>query len=454
MQIASGDSSVGGTKAWVTSEFAFARALMALMALLYGFFGSIAAAWRWSRDDEAQGRATCCCRRRSGRPSTCGASSWRSSPASCAPSASICSSPSSSTTCCPTRRRWRSAGRSTWPTTCGRPWSSALPTLVFYLGVSFFLGERWRRPVTVFLFPIALLLLCGFFLWSWAPTWLDLRINQFLMLIDPSGFRWINETWIKLDRGAGFYNTARVGIDLPFLLSRLAFLGVGLLGVVLAQRHLAAHLQGQTSSAGDGTRRWFRRRNATLEASPGEAGGTTTGATTGVTTGAVVPFPRSLADLRMRTGGAGLVQGTLEVAGTELRNLLASPGLYLFGVLILVQTLGNSLIALGPFQTELLITPGEAAVQSMETLSLLLGLLLMFYTVESIERERADGPRGHLLLDAGAHGLAALRQGARQQRGRPADGGRHLPGLRHRHPHPGKSGAQPRARSFWPGACC
>ncbi len=252
-----------------------------------------------------------------------------------------------------------------------------LPTLVFYTGVSFFLGERWRRPVTVFLFPIALLLLCVFFLWTWAPTWLDPRINRLLMLVEPSGFRWINETWIKIDRGAGFYNTARVGIDLPFLLSRLAFLGLGLLGVVLAHRHLAAHLQGEAS--GDGTRGWFRFRRAAVVTAGSETGG------------AVVAFPRSLSDLRMRTGGVGLGQGILAVAGTETKNLLSSPGLYLFGALILLQTLGTSLLAQGHLQTELLITPGTAAARSLNTLSILLGLLLMFYTVESLERERTTG---------------------------------------------------------------
>ncbi len=85
----------------------------------------------------------------------------------------------------------------------------ALPALVFYLGAAFYLGERWRKPIAVFLFPTAILLLCGFFLWNWAPTWLDPRINQALMLIDPAGFRWLNETWLKLDRGALFYNTDR-----------------------------------------------------------------------------------------------------------------------------------------------------------------------------------------------------------------------------------------------------
>ena len=246
-----------------------------------------------------------------------------------------------------------------------------LPTLVFYLGVAFFLGERWRRPVTMFLFPTALLI-SDFFLWDWSPTWLDPRLNRLLMLIDPAGFRWLNETWIKLDRGAEFYNHVRISLDAGFVLSRLAFLGLGLAGVALAQRHLARNLQ---ADAGGSGRRWLGRRRAALaEAS-----------------GAAVGFPRPLAALRMRSRGIGLAAGILEVARTELRNLLASPGLYLFGALILLQTLGSNLLALGPFQTELLITPGATAVRTLNTLSVLLCLLLMFYTAESIERERASG---------------------------------------------------------------
>ena len=92
----------------------------------------------------------------------------------------------------------------------------------------------------------------------------------------------------------------------------------------------------------------------------------------------------------MRAQGIGLAAGSLEVAGVELRNLLASPGLYLFGVLILVQTLGTSLVSVGPFQTEVLITPGNAAVQ-VGILAALVCLLLMFYTAESLERERSTG---------------------------------------------------------------
>src|SRR4029079_1513387 len=78
-------------------------------------------------------------------------------------------------------------------------------------------------------------------------------------------------------------------------------------------------------------------------------------------------------------------------AGTEVRNLLASPALYLFSALILLQVLGSSLVFLGAFQTRLLLTPGVLAVGSMGELSFLLCALLMFYTVESLERDQRTG---------------------------------------------------------------
>ena len=52
--IQSGDTSVGGTQAWVTSEFSFAMALAVLVAMLYGFFGSIGSGMAVISDDEAR----------------------------------------------------------------------------------------------------------------------------------------------------------------------------------------------------------------------------------------------------------------------------------------------------------------------------------------------------------------------------------------------------------------
>src|SRR5262249_31115654 len=138
---------------------------------------------------------------------------------------------------------------------------------------------------------------------------------------------------------------------------------------------LAAHLQGETG--GDP---WLLRLFSRLYRWPRR-----------IAARVAALFPSRPATLRTRSGEISFSGAIRTVAGTELRNLLASPGVSLFGVLILLQTLGTPLLALGPFQTELLVTPGLAAARAMNTLSVLLGLLLMFYTAESLERESSTG---------------------------------------------------------------
>jgi ABC-2 type transport system permease protein len=373
LTISSGDASVGGTKAWITSEFNFAFLLVTLVTILYSFFASIASGMAVISDDEAQVGEIL--HSTSLRPAEY---VWGKFLAILAGFVVVFAIHLLLTMffnhLVPNAKAAEIQGPFHLVNYVRPVLVFALPTLIFYLGAAFYLGERWRKPVAVFLFPTAVLLFCGFFLWNWAPTWLDPRINQALMMIDPGGFRWLNETWLKADRGATFYNTTPIGLDLPFVLSRLAFLGLGLAGVFLAQRHMTTHLQGE--SVTEGGWRLFRRRSR--EVSP-------------AVNGAVLSASRPLSALGARSGDVGLFRGIRLVASTELKNLLASPGLYLFGALILLQTLGSSLLTLGAFQTEILLTPGLTAVGSFNTLSLLLCLLLMFYTVESLERERASG---------------------------------------------------------------
>src|SRR4051794_22627163 len=54
VRIQSGDSSVGGTKSTITSEFAVAQLLVILVPLIYGFFASIAAGMAVIQDDECR----------------------------------------------------------------------------------------------------------------------------------------------------------------------------------------------------------------------------------------------------------------------------------------------------------------------------------------------------------------------------------------------------------------
>lgn len=382
MQISTGDASVGGTKAWITSEFNFAFFLTMLVALIYGIFASIASGLAIPTDDENKVGDLL-----HSTPLRPGEYVWGKFLAVAFAFLVALALHVAFTIffyhLVPSAEAAEIRGPFDIVNYLRPVVVFAIPTLVFLLGVAFYLGERLRRPLAVFLFPIAVLVACAFFLWDWSPTWLDPGVNRLLMWIDPAGFRWLNETWLKLDRGAAFYNTTRIGLDLPFVLSRIAFLGLGLLAVGLAQRHLAASLRGEALPASGRSRRLWRR------GSQGAQGPATAQDESPEISArpAFVPLPA----LGMRTTSPGFWRGASQVAGTELRNLLASPALYIFAALILLQTLGNSLIVSGVFETRLLITPGQLAASSMGVLSFLLSLLLMFYTVESIERDRTTG---------------------------------------------------------------
>ena len=80
-----------------------------------------------------------------------------------------------------------------------------------------------------------------------------------MMLIDPAGFRWLNETWLKVDRGVSFYNTAAIPFDWGFLISRAAFVVLGFGSVAWSRWHFAAVLRGTS-------RRVMKRRGGAAAA--------------------------------------------------------------------------------------------------------------------------------------------------------------------------------------------
>ena len=70
-------------------------------------------------------------------------------------------------------------------------------------------------------------------------AWLTTTMNRTLMLIEPYGFRWLRETWLKVDLGTAFYNTQSMPVDAAFAVSRLAFTLCGVVVVAASARHFA-----------------------------------------------------------------------------------------------------------------------------------------------------------------------------------------------------------------------
>ena len=239
-----------------------------------------------------------------------------------------------------------------------------LPQILLYAGVSFFIGVWTRRPVLVFLFPLVMLL---YWLMGW-PGWLPQGISDMLALLEPTGRIWIHETFIRGDRSVEFLNTAPLIPDIGFVLSRMVLAGIGLAGVAGAAVSYARRVR--TGESGPGLVRRLRGPRATrAEVRP--------------------PAEPTLADLEMATRPLGFWKAAATIARGEIRDLLVRPGMYLCVPLILWVTTETSGGLSGPLDLRNLVAPGTVATSHLFDLSLMICFLLLFYTVESLHKERS-----------------------------------------------------------------
>ena len=163
------------------------------------------------------------------------------------------------------------------------------------------------------------------------------------------------------------------------MLSRLAFILAGLAAVAVSQRHFGRSLTGGAepgplTRVGQAIARRVWRHS-------GDAGDKVT----------ATPTRSPLADLRMTTVPVGFFRTVGTIAAAEVRELLTRPGLYLFVPLIMIQATGNIVTTVAAFDAPALLTPGTMAGQMLNTLNLLVCFLLLFYMVESLQREYSTG---------------------------------------------------------------
>jgi ABC-2 type transport system permease protein len=219
VRISSGDATVGGTKSLITSEFALGFQLSSLTILFHGCFVPVAAGMSIIQDEEWRPgellHAT---------PLRPGEYVWGKLVSVLVASAFALGIHLAAMMfffhVLPNAEAQEYRGAFSAANYLKPALIFSVPTIVFFAGIASAVGEWTRRPVTVYLLPVLIVLVEMFFLGGWSPSWLDPRINPILMLIDPSGFRWLDETWLKVDRGVRFYNASPIPPDLGFLASR------------------------------------------------------------------------------------------------------------------------------------------------------------------------------------------------------------------------------------------
>ena len=249
-----------------------------------------------------------------------------------------------------------------------------LPLAVFTGGVSMWAGLLTRQPVLVFALPVVIFLGGAFFLWNFNPEWLPRWVDRLMQAADPAGMRWFTREFLDEDRGVAFYNAARVVPDTLFLVSRLVIIGLGLAGVwgsgwLLARRERQDHRVADPAQL------------LVLSIEPAS----------GIE-------PAAIAACHGLPPMTAAVPGLLATLWLTLRRetaaLLKSPGVWLFGPLILLETWGVTSLRQGYLDTEQLMTSGRASASVFIVVSMLLALLTLFYTVESLVREQRCGLDG------------------------------------------------------------
>lgn len=172
MQIQTGDSRVGGTKAWITSEFAVSQMLIVVVFLFYGFFIAVAAGMPVIRDDELKISELL----RTSSLSV-GEYVWGKFSAVILAFLAVLGlhllAMMFFNHLVPNQQSLEIRGPFSLSNYVIPAVVLAVPTIVFLCGISFAIGAWTRRPILLFVLPVVELLVCGFFLWEWSPVWLD-----------------------------------------------------------------------------------------------------------------------------------------------------------------------------------------------------------------------------------------------------------------------------------------
>lgn len=268
---------------------------------------------------------------------------------------------------------------------------SGAPPLVLFSGVAFALGERWRRPLAVFTLPLALLFSLPFLL-GWSPPAPEPFLEAVLVLVDPSGLRWFLTRGLGPDATVSSVNGPPIAYDALFWGNRTLMTCLGLAAVASAARHCARWVRL------GGALRWSGAEGADEEAAGVPSPRATrpevhlvAASKTSPREGPSAAGSAPLDSLQMTARPPALWPAARWIAGSQLRDLVGQPILWVFPALCAALVWQESASRFGPFGAPLIPTSGELAVSSHFLLTFAICTILLFVLVEALERGESSG---------------------------------------------------------------
>ena len=246
-----------------------------------------------------------------------------------------------------------------------------IPGILLYTAITFALGVITRKTTLVYAVPVVLFVTTMNFALS-SPSD-GLGATPSVVLLDPSGLHWILNTLFLVDRGIAFYNNAAFEWEVLFAANRIFLCLFSVIALWGAKIYFRRSYRQRASMQ---KRRWFQRKDAQLavRSAPSPS----------------VGMP--LRALNMEVGKPTIWVGTMQIMWAELRAMCRQPVYYLFLLftagMVSETVMESSSSILGTFSY---LTAGSIAVSSLEMLSFLICLVLLFYIVDALHRDHVTG---------------------------------------------------------------
>ncbi len=269
----------------------------------------------------------------------------------------------------------------------------AAPTALWCAGLAFAIAHRTRQTIWAYALPVLLFVAEFLWLWNWHPAGINRTLDGFLMVLDPTGLRWISHRLYAADPGLAVVNTRPLALDVTVLVGRIWTIVFPLGAIAVATRRRSPQRISGQQAAPLVVRAWQRFGILLSRKTPQWVPWSRSpNATTTTAAPARSPFTAMLDGvLPMQRVSPTLATGSITVMWAELRELMRRPSTYVSALVLFMVVADAGGAEADVYGSLPLLTAGGVAVAVLPAVTVLSCLFLLFTLVELLHRDQTSG---------------------------------------------------------------